>query len=80
MVASARYLVRNEAVSRRKDPLVPKPNTKFDLSLEDMELIETALQKTQATGQADPRKIHELLGRLHNQKTFFRPQGTYVSG
>lgn len=59
---------------------MPKPNTKFDLSLEDMELIETALQKTQAAGQADPRKIHELLGRLHNQKIFFRPRGTYVSG
>jgi hypothetical protein len=45
-----------------------------------MELIETALQKTQAAGQADTRKIHELLGRLHNQKIFFRPRGTYVSG
>ena len=59
---------------------MPKPNTKFDLSIEDMELIETALQKTQATGQADPRQVNELLGRLHNQKVFYRPEGTYVSG
>lgn len=59
---------------------MPKPNTKFDLSLEDMELIETALQTTQASGQADPRQVHDLLGRLHNQKVFFRPNGTYVSG
>ena len=31
---------------------------------------------------ADPvRKIHDLLGRLHNQKVFYRPQsGAYVSG
>ncbi len=59
---------------------MPKPNTKFDLSLEDMELIETALQSTQASGRVDPRQVHELLGRLHNQKIFFRPNGTYVSG
>lgn len=59
---------------------MPKPNTKFDLSLEDMELIESALQKTQANGEADPRHVHELLGRLHNQKVFFRPRGAYVSG
>jgi len=26
------------------------------------------------------RKIHDLLGRLHNQKVFYRPQSTYVSG
>ena len=59
---------------------MPKPNTKFDLSLEDMELIETALQKTQANGQVDPHRVNELLGRLHNQKVFYRPQGAYVSG
>lgn len=59
---------------------MPKPNTKFDLSLEDMEMIETALHKTQSSGDADPHKVHELLGRLHNQKVFYRPSGTYVSG
>ena len=59
---------------------MPKPNTKFDLSIEDMELIETALQRTQADSPADPRKVHDLLGRLHNQKVFYRPEGTYVSG
>ena len=60
---------------------MPKYNTKFDLSLEDMELIETALQTTQTSGQTDPRKVHELLGRLHNQKIFYRPSNTtYISG
>ena len=59
---------------------MPKYNTQFDLSLDDMELIETALQKVQSNGQADQRKMHDLLGRLHNQKVFYRPEGTYVSG
>ena len=27
------------------------------------------------------RQLHDLLGRLHNQKTFYRPtKGTYVGG
>lgn len=59
---------------------VPKPNTKFDLSPEDMELIETALQKTKAEDLSVSRRVHELLGRLHNQKIFYRPKGPYVSG
>lgn len=57
-----------------------KYNTKFDLSPEDMELIEAALQKTKAEDHSVSRKVHDLLGRLHNQKIFYRPKGTYVSG
>ena len=70
------------------------PNRSFDLSIEDMELIETALRvKKRAlnearmdgelgqTGAETVREIHELLGRLHNQKQFYRPKaGIYVSG
>lgn len=59
---------------------MPKPNTSFDLSLEDMELIESALQRQAANDDEDPRRVQDLLGRLHNQKTFFRPRGVYVSG
>ena len=59
---------------------MPKPNTKFDLSPDDMELIEAALQKTKAEDLSVSRRIHELLGRLHNQKIFYRPKGPYVSG
>ena len=59
---------------------MPKPNTKFDLSVEDMELIEAALKKSQATDQDEARKVQDLLGRLHNQKNFFRPKGLYISG
>ena len=70
---------------------VPKYNTNFELSVEDLDLIETALRatklaKTQSDIKAraadeDVMQIHDLLGRLHNQKTFFRPaDGTYVGG
>lgn len=61
---------------------MPKPTKKFELSLTDMELIESALVKSQNTtdGDIDPRAVHDLLGRLHNQKTFYRPSGVYVSG
>ncbi len=61
---------------------MPKPNTKFELSLDDMELIETALMKahSERDDAVDPRQVHDLLGRLHNQKTFYRPGGVYVSG
>lgn len=67
---------------------MPKYNTSFELSLSDMELIEAALRNSEKEGSnqakagsvADSTAIHDLLGRLHNQKTFFRPDGTYVSG
>ena len=73
-----------------------KYNTKFELSLKDMELIETALQQTRqelacqvidtdgaedAALNDDLTGIHDLLGRLHNQKVFYRPSaGAYVGG
>ena len=77
-------------------------NSNFELTLQDIELIEAALLQSKhelasqmltesgadQTGQASGadsdeimRQIHELLGRLHNQKVFFRPRaGAYVSG
>ncbi|MEM1274868.1 MAG: hypothetical protein AAGF88_13710 [Pseudomonadota bacterium] len=63
---------------------MPKPNTKFDLSVDDLEVIETALTAALAEdgpAEIDPRQAHELLGRLHNQKVFYRPRGkAYISG
>ena len=63
---------------------MPKYNTKFELSLEDRELIETALRSAQRTAndnRLDTRAVHDLLGRLHNQKVFYRPRnGVYVGG
>ncbi|MDW4499646.1 hypothetical protein R5H30_16755 [Sulfitobacter sp. D35] len=75
---------------------MPKPNPSFDLSIRDIDLIEAALHtvirdlsidrienpELPADADADPlRQIHDLLGRLHNQKTFFRPGAdTYIGG
>lgn len=70
---------------------MPKFNTNFELSVSDLDLIEDALRasklsKTQSHIKAraqdhDVRQIHDLLGRLHNQKVFYRPtDGPYVGG
>ena len=76
---------------------MPKYNRNFDLTLGDIEMIEAALSVVkrdlslgregarallpEAT-QNDPiREIDDLLGRLHNQKIFYRPSDSpYVSG
>lgn len=77
-------------------------NETFELSIEDMDLIESALRKAKADlsvrtlpdaaqhdktadtlPEADEtlRHIHDLLGRLHNQKIFYRPRrGSYIGG
>ena len=68
-----------------------KFNTKFELSVSDMTIIEDALRasklaKTQEVKKKpmekqNVREIHELLGRLHNQKNFYRPSnGRYIGG
>ncbi|MDT8327323.1 MAG: hypothetical protein RQ750_08075 [Roseovarius sp.] len=74
---------------------MPTYNSNFELTVEDMDLIETSLRQTKAelaaqfdkAGDALPgsdetvRQIHDLLGRLHNQKVFYRPrQGSYIGG
>ena len=61
---------------------MPRPNRTFDLSVDDVERIETALRAVQSETpeETEQRQINELLGKLHNQKTFFRPKGSYVGG
>ncbi|MBY6056331.1 hypothetical protein KUV26_10930 [Leisingera daeponensis] len=71
---------------------MPNYNDMFELSVEDMDLIETALRHTRdslsktqpETGSGDAetlRRVHALLGRLHNQKIFYYPKDkVYVSG
>jgi len=59
---------------------MPKPNTQFELDVDDLDLIETALRKAKREADIDAREVSELLGRLHNQKEFYRPKGTYVGG
>lgn len=79
-----------------------KYNVNFELSVDDMELIEDALRREkralsskamagdrkamqneeEAAGlDMSVRQIHDLLGRLHNQKVFYRPRsGAYIGG
>ncbi len=70
---------------------MPGYNKNFELSVEDLDLIEDALRASKmASAQAGLKsdapqdkvlEIHDLLGRLHNQKTFYRPaKGTYIGG
>lgn len=63
-----------------------KPNTEFNLTVEDIDLIEKALYN--AIGYYSNRQdfdsvseVTELLGKIHNQKNFYRPNDdSYVSG
>ncbi|SEK40429.1 hypothetical protein [Roseovarius nanhaiticus] len=69
-------------------------NPNIEIGVEDMDLIEDALRhaKRRLTmpGGADAdapiaghtvREIDDLLGRLHNQKVFYRPRkAPYVGG
>jgi hypothetical protein len=72
---------------------MPAYNTTFELSIDDIDIIEAALRDRQRrlnddgveiTGNgadACPKEINELLGRLHNQKIHYRPRkGVYVGG
>ena len=81
-----------------------KPNTQFELSVEDIDIIELALQRqmrvlterrlTSIQSTIKPeweldsvreidrevKEIYSLLGRLHNQKNWYRPKENYVGG
>lgn len=71
-----------------------KPNTRFELSVRDIEIIETALKNKIGRRsqriiegedpemlQQEMKEINELLGRLYNQKNFYRPKNTvYIGG
>jgi len=58
-----------------------KPNTKFNLNVRDLELIESALFLFQTNADdASKREIQELRAKLHHQKVWYRPKKDYVSG
>ncbi|WP_439155041.1 hypothetical protein [Yoonia sp.] len=81
---------------------MPSYNRKFDLSVEDIDLIEESLRargrelsrmrlalseenpahlESIRVIEDDQRTGEELLGRLHDQKIFYRPRtSVYVSG
>jgi hypothetical protein len=58
-----------------------KPNTKFNLNVRDIELIESALFQLQADAdQEGKREIQNLRAKLHHQKVWYRPKKDYVGG
>jgi len=58
-----------------------KPNTKFNLNVKDLELVERALFLAQEKADdAGKREIQELRAKLHHQKVWYRPQKDHVSG
>ena len=71
-----------------------KANKNFNLSVRDIEIIEQALRAKAgrrglaiANGETSPQlreeldELQQLLGRIHEQKVWFRPNDkTYVSG
>lgn len=60
-----------------------KPNDKFELNISDIEIIENALihKLKELSDENKIKKIHNLLGKLHQQKIWFRPKDkTYISG
>lgn len=63
-----------------------KPNTEFELTVKDIDLIEKALYNmvtyySQRQDFNSVKQVTELLGKIHNQKQFYRPDDDkYVSG
>jgi hypothetical protein len=70
-----------------------KPNKKFDLSVRDVEIIEQALRAKAgrrgmaiAQGETSPQlreemaEIQQLLGRIHDQKVWYKPKDKFVPG
>ena len=63
-----------------------KPNTQFELTVKDIDLIEKALYNmvtyySQRQDSDSVKQVTELLGKIHNQKQFYRPNDDkYVSG
>lgn len=64
-----------------------KPNTKFNLTVRDIEVIEQALRakagrrglaiaegETSLQLKVEMQEIQELLGRIHNQKNWYVPK------
>lgn len=70
-----------------------KPNTKFNLDIRDIEIIEEALRakagrrgmsiangETSTKLKDEMHEIQELLGRIHHQKNFYKPKGFVPGG
>ena len=69
------------------------PNKKFELSVRDIEVIEQALRakagrrgmsiaqgETSLKLREEMAEIQQLLGRLHDQKVWYKPKNKFVPG
>lgn len=56
-----------------------KPNTKFSLTVTDIDTIERALFLLQ-TQTENKKDVVNLLAKIFHQKNWYRPKKDYVSG
>lgn len=71
---------------------MPAYNRNFDIDMADLDVIEASLRERVKTlsaarmeqpcldSERDLRATKALLGRLHNQKVFYRPTSGYIGG
>ena len=72
---------------------MPKPNKNFELTVRDIEIIESALRAkagrrglaiaggdTSTQLKQEMHEIQELLGRIHHQKVWYTPKDWVPSG
>ena len=58
-----------------------KPNKKFELEVEDIELIEYSLRLYMAKFKDETTDCTNLLAKLHHAKVWYRPKNKpYISG
>ncbi len=70
-----------------------KPNQNFELTIRDIEVIESALRakagrrgmaivqgETSPQLKAEMHELQELLGRIHNQKNWYKPKDDRFQG
>lgn len=61
-----------------------KPNTEFELDVNDINLIEEALSLLQhhrmGTVGFEFQEIENLKAKIFHQKNWYRPKGVYISG
>tara|TARA_B100000902_G_C27206665_1_gene862033 strand:- start:863 stop:1048 length:186 start_codon:yes stop_codon:yes gene_type:complete len=61
---------------------MPRPNKNFNLTVEELQLIEMSLIAYSTTQSNRQKEIQELLAKFYHQKVWYRPgnEKIYVSG
>ena len=61
---------------------MPRPNKNFNLTVEELQLIEMSLITYSTTQSNRQKEIQELLAKFYHQKVWYRPSNEkiYVSG